>query len=732
MPQLSDFTRRTLRIWAWIAGLHSLVLIMTASMLVPWKTPWVNGACIAYGVLQGAVAVGLWQRAVWGWRLGLLSGLLGLASGVVVVSGLLLSWAYLRGIYGPLGYGAAIMSLLCAGVAFQVLSLVAALQLRALLRREVRQDLRPAKAVRGVVVLLLCGPLALIPPLYLRARLTPVAAVTTAVREQSVAVLRAALLHSARPLAPVLSGVPLGPGPLYVSLWQDGQLIVRVRGQGSDFAAAVDDAASALRAHPALATSVHTAARLKVDRVSAVGVMVSEVLPLIALSVVPGQDGLRRRDSTEEKVLLPDDMIRADRFGQVPLLPGLREVRLGLDASWALAQLRGPKGALERLRLESWVESARGVVAVIRGYTPTTAPKPEDFQVAAIRAGAFLMRQQRPDGAFHYRYDALDHRHSGTSRRSLARHAGVIYGLSQLYARTHDERLARSAAQAIRWLLNGYSRPCGAARRCLVQGRQAELGPAALTLIALLAYQRATADDVLSLAARELAEFVLAMQRADGEFHHAYHVQQQQPIPAPRLMFASEQAALALVMAHEAFGEPRYLQGAERALDFLTGAKYAYFVGWFSYGADHWTCIAAEEAWPRLRSRHYLDFCRGYAAFIRRIQYGTAVPAFAGYYGFSYLLVPQAPAAAGFTEAVISIYKLSLHHGRRDAGLHAQVWMALEALRRDQLRDDNSYLATSPSEARGGIRRSVVQQDVRIDFTQHALSALIRGAYLDP
>ena len=92
--------------------------------------------------------------------------------------------------------------------------------------------------------------------------------------------------------------------------------------------------------------------------------------------------------------------------------------------------------------------------------------------------------------------------------------------------------------------------------------------------------------------------------------------------------------------------------------------------------------------------------------------------------------MPQAPAAAGFTEAVISTYQLSLHHGRQDPVLHAQVRMALAALSRDQLRNDNSYLATSPSAARGGIRRSVVQQDVRIDFTQHALSALIRGSEL--
>jgi hypothetical protein len=51
-------------------------------------------------------------------------------------------------------------------------------------------------------------------------------------------------------------------------------------------------------------------------------------------------------------------------------------------------------------------------------------------------------------------------------------------------------------------------------------------------------------------------------------------------------------------------------------------------------------------------------------------------------------------------------------------------------LRRDQLRPDNSYLAKNPAKARGAVRRSLVQQDVRIDFVQHSISALIRGAVM--
>ncbi|RLB62451.1 MAG: hypothetical protein DRI90_09040, partial [Deltaproteobacteria bacterium] len=227
-----------------------------------------------------------------------------------------------------------------------------------------------------------------------------------------------------------------------------------------------------------------------------------------------------------------------------------------------------------------------------------------------------------------------------------------------------------------------------------------------------------------------LAEFVLAMQRPGGDFHHVYDRQRGLVDPEPTLMFASEQAALGLLMAHQEFGEERFLAAAEQAMNYLTGPKYDYFLGWFSYGADHWTCIAAERAWPRLKARRYLDFCKGYAAFVGQLQFDDSQPAFAGHYGFTGLMVPQAPATAGFTEAIVSTFLLSKHHGQPDETLRAQATAALEALRRDQLRPDNSYLARNPRRANGGIRRSLVQQDIRVDFLQHSISALLGGAQL--
>jgi hypothetical protein len=230
---------------------------------------------------------------------------------------------------------------------------------------------------------------------------------------------------------------------------------------------------------------------------------------------------------------------------------------------------------------------------------------------------------------------------------------------------------------------------------------------------------------------RELMEFILMMQRENGDFHHEFEPQKNFINTKTRKMFCSEEAALALVMAHEIIGDERYLRAAERALDYLTGPKYDYFLGRFIYGADHWTCIAAEEAWPRLKSPRYLEFCEGYAEFIARLQYAPdswSNKDFEGHYGFGAFMVPQAPAAAGFTEAVLSTRELKEHHGKEAPRLLAQASSALDALARDQIRLDNAWLMSNPRAALGGIRRSLVEQEVRIDFTQHAVSALIRGA----
>ncbi|KPK58407.1 MAG: hypothetical protein AMS21_10650 [Gemmatimonas sp. SG8_38_2] len=734
---MQDFTRRTLRTWAVAQGTYAVAVAILVVAFVPWKTPLANTLALAYLALQASGSPGLWRGQRWGWRVSVLAGVTGLIAMLFVCGALLGSWAYLRTVFGDFGRGASLAALLFASVALQVLGLFPALQLRALLRREVRADMGAGKGLVAGLFGLVGAPLVVALVVLVRFSFSPIDPVSQEGREQTLAHLREALLGRTNEAELAsLEDVPVGEGSLHVSLWHQGELEARVSARGDDMAAAVRSAAAMLAESADVDEALRRSGTLKVDRVVAVAPVASEWHPVVAMSVNPGIDGLRRCHMDVCRVMLPDDLIQQQRFGAAPLVAGIRELRLGLDATAVLEQLALDGGELERLRTESWIEHRNEAVPVIRGNTPGPHGGAGSWRRAAVEAGDFILKQLQPDGRFHYIYEPLSGEYKGSSSSSLARHAGTVYSLALLYGHTKENRYRDGAEDALDWLVERVAPRCGAARgSCIVEGKRARLGSTALTVIALLEYQRRTEEVRYEEVARSLVDFLLFMQRPDGDFHHLFDLKAQGIVEEKRQMFASEEAALALVMADEVLDTPKdtqpLIRAAERALDYLTGSKYDYFLGRFIYGADHWTCIAAEEAYPRLQARRYLDFCLGYSAFVRRIQYqpGESSPAdFTGHYGFGSLMVPQAPAAAGFTEAIVSTYELSRHHEAEAPALREQISLALDAIARDQVRDDNAYLMRRPEVARGGIRRSLVEQEIRIDFTQHAASALIRGA----
>ena len=727
-------TRRTFRFWGVVEIIHAVLLIGAVAALLPWKSPAVNTALIAYGALHGVAGLLLFKRAKAGWRLGLTAAWLGFGAMIVIATGLIATWSYLHTIYGDFGFGASVGALLFASVALQVLGLLPGLLMRALLRPAVRADMGAGGLSVKVALGMLVLPLAVGVGVHMMYGTSTQAPVSAEGQAQAIAHLRAVLLGETRAPTPALVGLP---GAVWVTVYDRGRAIARVRGEGVDMAAGIAQAGDTLAEHPRVKGKRTTAGRIKVDRVIDTAPLITVPTAALAFAVNPGVDGLIKQDGESTVTMLPDDFIKGQRFGRAPLVPGIREMRFGLDTKWVLNKLKfDGRGSILRLRTEGFIETAEGALSVSRGNTPITTDKAA-WKAAAIAGGDFVLRQIQKTGQFHYQYYPLMNHHprSNAKNYSLPRHAGTVYSLALMHGLTGEARYKEGSERAIQWLNTQMPKQCGAPdRTCVVKGARADLGSASLTMVGMLEYQRQTKDARYADTTRRLANFVLSMQKENGDFHHIFELKTTAPNPAIRKMFFSEEAALALVMAHEVLKEQRYLDAARRALDYLTGPKYeGYFLGRFIYGADHWTCIAAEEAWPRLKSPQYIDFCEGYAAFIERMQYGEGNwdnADFTGHYGFSALMIPQAPAAAGFTEAIVSTYELARHHGRDASRLAHQMGLALDALTRDQIRAANAYLMPSPKNADGGIRRSLVESEVRIDFTQHAISALIRGAVL--
>jgi hypothetical protein len=729
--------RRALRLWAVADGVYATAVGLLAILVVPWKSPGFNVAVLLWAASLLAGAPFLWRGHRFAHRLAVVTSLLGLAGALLAVAGLVASWAYLRAAYGAFGAGASLASLLVAGMVFEVLGLYPALRLHGLLREEVRRAMRAGKTGPLIVVAaLVLLPLPVGLAVTARYGLSPLPPLPAEAARAALSALRLELdgrEQEAAAAARALPPLAVGPGPLFVSLWDEGKLVARVSGSGDSLASAVTGAGRSLQA--VLATrNLSGRGRLKLDRVTARGPILRSLPLALALGFDPGLDGLL--DADDRAVFLGDDVIRASVAGAAAPLPALSELRIGIDVAWIEARIAaaGARAPLTRVRTEGWIEAETGAAPVYRGNVAGT--QLPGTARAGIEGADYLLRQVQSDGRFRYRYqpfadDGLD---ADAGEYSLARHAGAAYGLAVLYGVTGQVRFRDGALDALGWLARQIPPSCGAAadRLCLVEAGRAAFGPSALAAAAMFEYQRRTSDRRFEGVALGLAAFLSDRQRADGEFQHGFDPAAGVEVPGPPRLFASEQAALALVLAHRVTGQPAPLRAAERALDFLTRRKYDFPLGRFIYGADHWTCIAAEEAWPALTHPQYLDFCRGYASFMHRLQYqptpDRAPRDFVGHYGFGYQLVPQAPATAGFTEALLSTIALCRHHGIEPGDLVADARSALGALLREQLRDDNSYLAHRPERARGGFRRSLVEPEIRIDFVQHAATALARAA----
>jgi hypothetical protein len=94
--------------------------------------------------------------------------------------------------------------------------------------------------------------------------------------------------------------------------------------------------------------------------------------------------------------------------------------------------------------------------AVIRPPGPATVAPAADLNrdrllLAARSGGDYLIRMQKPDGSFHYYYDAGTDRFE-SRRYNTVRHAGTALSLLDLYAATRDNRYLASSRRAIGFL----------------------------------------------------------------------------------------------------------------------------------------------------------------------------------------------------------------------------------------------------------------------------------------
>ena len=511
---------------------------------------------------------------------------------------------------------------------------------------------------------------------------------------------------------------PTVRGELIASVWREGKLVAR--------AVLADPTARDARVEEARAAS---GATLVLEEVVAQGPILRAPEILLGLSLVAGRDGVRATLGDRTAYVTADDLLARqiyDRGEQiqtltltlgldVPKLVYLLSRRLGVTPQVVAAQAR-----LERIRTER-----RGVPE--RPRIDARSLSREQVRGAVLAAAGFLARGLSQDGHYRYVVDA-------TTNETLPgydwpRHAGATFFLAQAAALSGDEAIATASRKAAILMRAEALGSCGDLV-CIADGSNASLGASALALLAYVEIVQHGIDPSYRTLVVDLARFVRTQQRPDGEFMHYYDRSASRPIDHQGLYYSSE-ATLALARAHRITLDPADLEAARRGLANLVGPAWSFFGDRYYFGEEHWTCQAMAELWPLAPDRKALDFCLRWQAFGRVIQQREGDSPFDadGAVAVGPVLTPRLTPVASRCEAAVATLDIARRAGvaaDEIAALDLQIRRALALLARQQLLPGPTYLFKSPGSVFGAMPGSEVDWQLRIDYAQHAGSAMVR------
>ncbi len=449
---------------------------------------------------------------------------------------------------------------------------------------------------------------------------------------------------------------------------------------------------------------------------------------LLALALLPGKDGVRARLDGKEAIVTVDDLLLHGAYERAFVDPGTG-LGFGTDPD-VVFSLLAERLATDFATVATRAELTRlGFRRVVSKDRAPEAPRALDVTVAKEAVAGFAAHLSRGvDGTGHFAYlvDATSGRSDGSY--NWPRHSGATYFLAQATRVTFDPAVAAAARRASALLRDSLLVECGK-ERCIADGEIADVGSSALATLAFTEIEAAGVDTGFRPAIRALTSFLRSQQRPDGELMHYYDRTTSSPLDIQVLYYTGE-AVFALARAHRLTGDEEALHAAKKGLVRL-GRSWDFFGNRYYFGEEHWTCQAAAELVDRSDDRTTLDFCKRWHAFSRAMQYRPGETPFdaRGGFGVGPLMPPRVTAASSRAEAAGALLDGLMRATPDDPDVPAlqdELRLALEFMLRQRLGRDVEHLFATPREVVGRLPGSSVDWRLRIDYEQHAGSALVR------
>ncbi len=348
-------------------------------------------------------------------------------------------------------------------------------------------------------------------------------------------------------------------------------------------------------------------------------------------------------------------------------------------------------------------------------------------QIATERSARYLVNNTRKDGMFQYRIN-MDSTIEVKDGYNILRHAGTIYAMSMYYKLKPDVSMRSAIKRSGRYLRDEAIHPVSGKHNVLAvwsepdvnrKGKplQAKLGGTGLGLVALLSLEDIHPEFTPLSDLQALGRFVVYMQKEWDKWQS---------------LFYPGEAALGLLMLYEKDSSEVWFESAARALAYMAHSRE----NSTDIPVDHWALLATEKILSlnnsdklpvsrELLINHAIQICE---AILRDQIKNPERPEYDGGFSEDGRITPTAIRLEGL-QAALSFLPANHEIRRRiDSALPRGLSFLLRAqIKKGKFSGALPRAVEKIDRAIPGVdkfnRRAT---EVRIDYVQHALSAMIQ------
>jgi hypothetical protein len=422
---------------------------------------------------------------------------------------------------------------------------------------------------------------------------------------------------------------------------------------------------------------------------------------------------------------------------------------------------------LDLIRTQHFMEADPGggpAVRLVRGAPEVPLEVITDARVQdmLVAGGEWWLANQFPNGMFEYKWWPEQNRRS--TEYNEVRHILATRDLADTWRYRHDPRYLEGSRRAMDWLLQYavdrdlgdgpmpppppgtmlFRYPSYAEQKAGRGAPNQKLGTVAVGLLGWIAWAKATGSHEEDERIRQMAKFVLSMQEEDGRFR-GYLVQKGHGYQEERNDIVPGEAMLALGEVAEYFGEKEWVAPYEKFVQ--------YYQPWFRERSQRkvatgrwphdtysdldrldmvqfgpWSVMAAKQVHKLTGDPRAVEFGLEVADWmIDNYQWDSARAPFPDYIGGYYKIPEELPAMQTFcySEGTAAAYTMALRAGdprvdKYRRSTHEAIRFA-EVMQFDEL---DGYFASRLEKVRGGIKYTMNEQKIRIDYVGHGMSTL--------